>query len=115
MGQDRGLAGAVSGLAGEVFGGVGEGAGLFAAVIGGGGTQYQELGGFQLDPALGQRMLDPLVLADRPAEDDALAGVARGAGERGPPEPDRLGSDQDALGVHAMQDVLEPPALLADA
>src|SRR5438105_8921877 len=60
-------------------------------------------------------MLDSLVLADRPAEDDALAGVARGAGERGAPEPHRLGGDQNALRVHAVQDVLEPPALLADA
>ena len=60
-------------------------------------------------------MLDRLVLADRPAEHDALLGVARGAGQRRAADADRLGRDQDALGVHAVQDVLEALALLADA
>ena len=110
MRQDRALAGAVPGLGGEVFGGVGIGAdrgGIVAAVIGGGGAQHQQFGGFEFDPALGERVLDALVLADRPAEHDALAGIARGAGQRGAAEPDRLGGDQDALRVHAVQDVLK--------
>src|SRR2546423_530693 len=84
MGQDRGLASAVPGLGGKIFGGVGEGtdlAGLLAAVIGGSGAQYQQLGGLQLDPALGERVLNALVLTDGTAEDDPLAGVAGGAGE----------------------------------
>ena len=84
-------------------------------VVGGGGAQHQQLGRLQLDPALGERVLDALVLADRPAEDDALAGIARGAGERDAAEPDRLGGDQDALRVHPVQDVLEALAFLADA
>ena len=50
-----------------------------------------------------------------PAEHDALLGVARGARERGPADADGLGGDQDALRVHAVQDVLEALALLADA
>src|SRR5581483_3237235 len=113
-----GRAGARPGLAGIVLGGVGIGAdevGVVVPVIGGGGAQHQQLGRLQFDPALGERVLDALVLADRAAEDDALAGIARGAGERGPAQPHRLGGDQDALRVHAVQDVLEPLALLADA
>ena len=38
-----------------------------------------------------------------------------GAGERGAAEPDRFGGDQDALRVHAVQDVVEALAFLADA
>ena len=60
-------------------------------------------------------MLDRLVLADRPVEHDALLGVARGLAQRRAAEADRLRPDQDALGVHAVQDVFEAPALLADA
>src|ERR1700694_1001338 len=64
MGQDRGLAGAVPGLGGEILAGIGKGpdrAGIVALVIGGGGSPYQEFGGFELDPALGERVLDALV------------------------------------------------------
>src|SRR5580658_9390892 len=91
MGQHRALAGAMPGLGGEVLGGVGEGAGILATVIGGGGAVDQKLGRLQLDPALGERVLDALVLADRAAKDDALGGIMRGAGERGAAEPDSLG------------------------
>ena len=35
--------------------------------------------------------------------------------ERGAAEPDRFGGDQDALGIHAVQDVFEAAAFLADA
>jgi hypothetical protein len=60
-------------------------------------------------------VLDRLVLADRPTEDDALLRVAGGTVERGAPETDRLGGDQDALRVHAVQDVVKAFAVLADA
>ncbi len=60
-------------------------------------------------------MLDALVLADRAVEHNALLGVLRGAGERATPESHGFGGNQDALRVHAMQDVLEALALLADA
>ena len=56
-----------------------------------------------------------LVLADRPAEHDALLGIARGPRQRRAADADGLGRDQYALGIHAVQDVLEAPALLADA
>src|SRR6185312_16686777 len=64
--------------------------------------------------ALRERMLDALVLADGTAEDDALARVSGGAIERGEAQPDRLGGDQDALRIHAVQDLLEALAFLAD-
>src|SRR6266436_3599782 len=60
-------------------------------------------------------MLDRLVLTDLPTEDHSLLRVGAGAIERRLAEPDSLGGDQDALGVHAVQDVLEASALLADA
>ena len=60
-------------------------------------------------------MLDRLVLADRPAEDDALLGIARRARQRRPSDADRLRRDQDALRVHAVQDAGEALALIADA
>ncbi len=60
-------------------------------------------------------MLDALVLADRPVENNAFLGVGGSALQGTAPEADRFGGDQDALRVHAVQDVLEALALLADA
>src|SRR5215469_6727845 len=112
MRHDRGLAGAKAGLGGAILGGIGIRAGLLAAVISIGRPQYHQLRRLELDPALGERVLYRLVLADRPAEDDALCRVTGGAIERGAPETDCLGGDQDALRVHAVQDIVKSPALL---
>ena len=114
MGHDRGLAGAVAGLGGAVFGGVGIGAGLLAAVIDGRRPQHHQLGRLELDPALGERVLDRLVLAYRAAEDDPLTGITRGAGECGAAETDGLGADQNPLRVHSVQDVMKALAFLAN-
>jgi len=95
-------------LGGAVFGGVGIGVSLLAAVVGGRCPQSHQLGRRELDPAPGERMVDRLVLADRPAKDHPLAGIGSGAAER-----DRIG-DQDALRVHAMQDLVEALAFLVD-
>ncbi len=60
-------------------------------------------------------MLDGLVLADRPVEYDALLRIVCRARERDPAEAHRLGGDQDALGIHAVQNVFEAAAFVADA
>jgi hypothetical protein len=60
-------------------------------------------------------MLDALVLADRPVEDDALARVLGGAAQRVLADRDRLRGDQQPLRVQAVQDVREALAFLADA
>ncbi len=60
-------------------------------------------------------MLDRLVLADRPVEHVAPFGVGRGARKRHLPEPNRFGGDQDALRIHAMQNIFEAAAFLAKA
>ena len=62
----------------------------------------------------GDRELDALVRADRPAEDDALASRRRRLLDEPAAVADALGGDQDALGVHAVEDVAEALALLAD-
>jgi hypothetical protein len=46
--------------------GVGVGAGLLAAVMSGRRAQDHQLGRLELDPAFGERVLNALVLADRP-------------------------------------------------
>jgi hypothetical protein len=56
-----------------------------------------------------------LVLSDRPPEHHALLGISGGAFERGAAEPDRFRRDQDAFGIHAVQNVFEAAAFLADA
>src|SRR4051794_15998491 len=60
-------------------------------------------------------MLDALVLADRTIEDVAGLGIAGRARQREVAEADRLRRDQDALRIHAVQDVLEAPPLFAEA
>ena len=58
--------------------------------------------------------LDALVLADGAAEDLALAGVADRFAREPAAIADAFGGDQDALGVHAVEDAAEALAGLAD-
>src|SRR4029078_12855304 len=55
------------------------------------------------------------VLPDRSAKHDALLGIGGSARKRRAAEPDRFGGDQHTLGIHAVQDVAEAVAFLADA
>ena len=80
-----------------------------------GGMEDHQVGGFELHPAGRKRMLDGLVLSDRPAENHALFGVAGSTLQRRAADADRLRRDQDALRIHPVQDVLETAALFADA
>ena len=50
-----------------------------------------------------------------PAEDDALVGVGDGPLDGDAPDAERLGGDEDALGVEPVEQVGEAAALLADA
>src|ERR1700737_2479661 len=59
-------------------------------------------------------MLDRLVLADRAVEHVALFGISGRARQRHLAKPDRFGGDQDALRVHAVQDILKTAAFLAE-
>ena len=59
-------------------------------------------------------MLNPLVLADRPVEDDALARVFGCPAQRILTDTDRLHCDQHTLGIEAIENVAETPAFLAD-
>src|SRR3546814_14421457 len=63
---------------------------------------------------LGEGVLDPLVLADRAVEHDALLGILGRAAQRVAPDADRLGADQHARGIETVEDVGEALALLAD-
>jgi 3-oxoacyl-[acyl-carrier protein] reductase len=115
MGHDRLLAGFETGLAGEIFRGIGRGARRPALVVLPGRRKGHQPGGLQLHPVLGERMLDRLVLPNRSVEHDAFARVSGRALERQHAKPNRLDRDQDALGIHAVQNIFEAPALLADA
>ena len=69
----------------------------------------------QASVRLGQRERDPLVLADRAAEHDAVVGVGDGASEGDLADAEGLGGDEDALRVEAVEQVPEALALLPDA
>src|SRR5256885_1713297 len=62
----------------------------------------------ELHPAARERVLHRLVLPDRAVEDDALVRVRARARERGAAQADGFGGDEDPLGVHAVQNVIEP-------
>ena len=79
-----------------------------------GGLVAHEVGRLDRSVRARERELHALVGADRPLEHDALAGVARRAVEEEAAVADALGRDQHALGVHAVEDVAEAAALLAD-
>ena len=74
-----------------------------------------QVGGLGLDVGLRDRKLHALVAADRTVEDDALVRVACHAVDEPVGVTDALGGDQRPLGVEAVEQVAESPALLADA
>src|SRR5688572_15894026 len=86
-----------------------------ARVVERGRLERHEIRRLERHPVGRERMLDRLVLADRPVEYHALLRVPGRARHRAAPQPDELGGDQDALRIHAVQDVLETLAFLADA
>ena len=104
-----------AGLGAEVLGRVAFRAAGLAGVVQRSALHRHQVRRFQLHPALRERMLDALVLTDRPIEHDALARVARRARERVLPDPDRFESDQRALRVQAVQQIAKTLAFLADA
>ena len=103
------------GLGRQILGRVGLHPARLARVVQGGRLEHHQIGRLQLHPAFRERVLDSLVLADGPAEHDALLGVARRASQCGAADANGFGGDQDALRVHAVQDVLEALAFFADA
>src|SRR6266404_5877332 len=109
------LAGLKAGFGGEIFRGIGRWTTRQALIVLPARRQRHQPGRFQLHPVLGERMLDRLVLADRPVEHVAFPGVGGGTRKRDLAEPDRFGGDQDALRVHAMQNIFEAAAFLAKA
>src|SRR5690349_14359662 len=62
----------------------------------------------------GDRELHALVGGDRTAEDDPFRRVARGPVDEPAAVAYALGGDQDALRVHAVEDLAEPASLHAD-
>src|SRR5688572_6156438 len=113
--HDGGLAGIETRFAREVFRRVGLRTAGLAHIVERRRLHRHQARGLELHPALRERMLDALVAADRTVEDDAFLGVLRGALERRLAQPDSLRGDEDAFGIHAVQDVFEAAALLADA
>ena len=79
-----------------------------------GGLEAHQVGRLDRRVRPRDRELHALVRADRPAEDDALRRVARRPLDEPAAVADALGGDQDPLGVHAVEDVAEALALLAD-
>ena len=69
---------------------------------------------FRIRISLGDRELDTLVLADRPVKDDALPGIGTGFFDEPAGIADAFVRNQDTFGVHAVEDITEPPAFLAD-
>src|SRR5215218_4276291 len=86
----------------------------FARVEQFGGPEAHEVRGLHAYVRLRYGELDALVLADGSAEDDALRGTAGGLIYEPPSVADALGGDEDPFGVHAVEDVPEALAFLAD-
>jgi hypothetical protein len=78
------------------------------------GFPAHQVGRFDLDVRFGDRELHALVLADRAAEHDAVLHVGAHAVDEPVAVADAFGGDQGALGIQAVQDVLEALAFLAD-
>src|SRR6266446_3400735 len=69
---------------------------------------------FHLDERLRDGKLYALIAADRPVEYDALVCILDGTLDEPITVADALGGDQRALGIQAVEDVLESLAFLPD-
>src|ERR1700722_16298766 len=107
MGHHGLLARLKPGFARKIFRGIGGRTARQALIVLPARRQRHQPGGLKLHPVLCQRMLDRLVLADRAIEYDAGFGVGGGTSQRELAEPDRFGGDQDAFGIHAVQNIFE--------
>ena len=96
------------------LGHVGLGAAIEPGLVFAGGFLHHQFGRAHRGIGLGDRELDALVLADRAAEHGALLGVVGGLGDEPFGVADAFGRDQDALGIHAGEDVAKALAFLAD-
>ena len=84
------------------------------AVVAGSGIEANEVGCAKRCVGAGQRELHSLVGPDRPTEHLALARILDGTLEQETTVAEALRRDEDPLGVHAVEDVAEAAALLAD-
>src|SRR5690606_20969517 len=114
VGHHRTLARLEADLGGQILRRVRLGAARLPRVIEPGGLVDEPFRRLQFRPAFGERMLDRLVLPDRPVEHDPLTGIVHGAGEGGAADADRLGGYQDPLRIEAVEQVVEALALFAD-
>ena len=99
---------------GEVFCHVGFRPGAPAAFVDLGGFFDHQVRRFGRHVGFGDGELDALVLADLAAEDLAVIGIIGRLLDEPARVADALGGDQDALGVHAVEDIAEALALFAD-
>ena len=115
MGHHRLRTGFKAGLCGQVLRRIGLGATGLVLIAQPGRLEHHQVGRFQCHPVLRQRVLNALVLSDGSIKDDALLGVIRCAIQRALPQAHRLSRNENALGVHAVQDVLEALAFFSNA
>src|SRR6266404_8138838 len=109
------LAGLKAGFSGEIFRGIGRWTTWQALIVLPASRERHQPRRLQLHPVFCERMLDRLVLADRPVEHVAFLCVGGGTRKRDLAQSNRFGGDQDALRVHAMQNIFEAAAFVAKA
>src|SRR5207244_5624825 len=98
----------------EVLGHVGLGTASLTAVETIARLEPHQVSRLDLHIGLGDWKGDALVLTDRAAENDTLAGVLGGAVDEPVAIADAFGGDQRALGVESVEHVLETLPLFAD-
>src|SRR3546814_17257678 len=114
MGRDRLPGRIVAGARRQEFGAVRLGATRLAAVVEPRRLFDHQPRRFQIHPFLGEQVLDALVLADRPVEDDAIPGILGRAAQPITADTDHLGADAHAFGAEAGEDIGEDLAFIAD-
>src|SRR6266700_5147311 len=107
IGLNCDVGGLPRGIGSQQLGHVGFGPTWLTSIKEFGRPQAHEIGRFHMDVRLGDRELDALVLADGTTKDAALLAPLSCSLNEPAPIADAFGSDQDALGVHAVQDVAE--------
>ena len=114
MGLDAGIGRFPGRIRRQHLGHVGLGAAVEPGLVFARGLLHHQLGRAHRGVGLGDRELDALILADRPAENAALLGVVGRLGDEPFGVADAFRRDQDALGIHPGEDVAKALAFLAD-
>ncbi len=114
MGLQCGIRRLPRGVSGQQLCHVGFGSTRSIAIKEFGRSETHQVGSLNIDVCLGNRKLHSLVLTNGPPKYDTLVGILYRSLDKPVPIAERLGRDQNAFGIQAVEQIAKPFSFLSD-